>query len=201
MNFIQINDKKIELTDEQVSSIKESFCSGDIRLSDISEGETFKIGNYEFIVLQNHGDFSTVILKDLLKTSKFGDNNNYNGSEVDKICNEFADSIAYIIGKDKIIEHDLDLTSDDGLTDYGTVNRRVSLITTDIYRKFVHIFDKFKLDKWWWLATAHSTKKHENDTWIKCVAPSGYFNYDDYYDFYCGVRPFCVLKSDIFVSR
>jgi hypothetical protein len=37
----------------------------------------------------------------------------------------------------------------------------------------VEILDKFKPDRWWWLATAHSTERHGNSSWAKCVSPSG----------------------------
>jgi hypothetical protein len=63
----------------------------------------------------------------------------------------------------------------------------------------VEVLDKFPVDLWWWLATAYSTKKHDDDRWVKCVAPSGRVGIGNYhYD--CGVRPFCILKSDIFES-
>ena len=52
----------------------------------------------------------------------------------------------------------------------------------------------------WWLATAHSTSKHDGDLWVKCVSPRGSVG-----DGHCGrdisgVRPFCIFKSSIFVS-
>jgi hypothetical protein len=95
----------------------------------------------------------------------------------------------------------VDLTSDDGLKDYGKIRRRASLLTADLYRRYVEILDKHKIDKWWWLATPHSTARHENASWVKCVAPSGYFGSDNYCGGGCGVRPFCILKSNIFVSK
>lgn len=80
------------------------------------------------------------------------------------------------------------------------MERRASLITADMYRKYVGILDKFKLDSWWWLATPWSTKRHDNDAWVKCVAPSGCIFRSDCYFNVRGVRPFCILKSNIFVS-
>ena len=151
-------------------------------------------------MLEQHGTETSLILKALYgEESAFGENNNYDGSLVDKKCQEFAQELAERVGWDKIILHQVDLTSDDGLKDYGTVERRASLITTDMYRKYVDILDKVKLDCWWWLATPWSTKRHTNDSWVKCVAPSGGI-YIDYVNGDCGVRPFCILKSSIFVS-
>ena len=95
----------------------------------------------------------------------------------------------------------MDLTSEDGLKDYGCIQRRASLLTADMYRHFVGILDLHKLNEWWWLATAHSTKRHENDRWAKCVSPSGGINNVIYGNVGNGVRPFCILKSTIFVSK
>ena len=201
-NYISINNQKIELTEEQVKQIAEAYGKKNIRLCDIPAGEVAKIGGYEFIVLEQFGSETALILKDFYgEETPFGENNNYDGSFVDDRCRDFAAEIANIVGEDNIVLHTVDLTSDDGLKDYGTVERRASLLTAEMYRKYVEILDKYNPQKWWWLATAHSTKKHSNDSWVKCVSPSGYILNDryDYGDF--GVRPFCILKSNIFVSQ
>ena len=200
-NYIKINNQKIELTDEQVKSIQQSFGINQ-KLADVAVGETFKVGKYEFIVLEHSKETTAVILKKLLFEEKqFGKNNNYDGSFVDSLCNEFADKLAGIIGNAAIVEHTVDLTADDGLKDYGKIKRRVSLITAEQYRRYVEIFDKHKIDAWWWLTTAYSTPTHNAPNWVKCVSPSGYFSNYFYCYFNCGVRPFCILKSNIFVSK
>ena len=138
-NYISINNQRINLTDEQVEKIKDSFkisvCG--MKLADVSAGETAKIGDHEMIVLEHTGDTTLLLLKGLLKEDQeFGTNNNYNGSYVDEICQEFAKEIAAIVGESNIILHDVDLTSDDGLKDYGTIQRYASLLTTDQARRY-----------------------------------------------------------------
>ena len=200
-NYIVINGEKTYLSEAQVESIKGRISIPNLKLADIPAGETFKLGNHEFIVLEQSGDTTAILRKDLLPGQRFGSDNNFKGSDVGKTCNKFARELSAIIGEDNIVEHTVDLTSDDGLKDYGTIKCRCSLLTSDLYRRYVDILDKFNPDEWWWLATAHSTKRHENDSWVKCVSPSGfiYFDYFDYRD--RGVRPFCILKSTIFVSK
>ena len=181
-NYISLNGKKIELTPEQVAEMSKSLGISQKNLSAISTGNTFKVGDYEFIVLEHAKDTTAVILKDLLKTSeKFGVNNNFDGSNVDNICKTFAKEIECIIGKENLIEHTVDLTSDDGLKDYGKVKRKVSLLTTELYRRYVEILDKYKISKWWWLVTAFSTKKHNDTSCVKCVSPSGFIG-SNFYD-------------------
>lgn len=181
---------------------EESRTDPQVKLSDVAAGDVVKVGGQKFIVLEHRDDGTALIRKELLRESEeFGkEDNNYTHSIVEKICNDFADELAGIVGTENVVEHDVDLTSDDGLKDYGVIRRRASLLTADMYRKFVEILDKYRLDAWWWLATPHSTARHENAYWIKCVSPAGLIGNGNYY-FSFGVRPFCILKSNIFVSK
>ena len=199
MNYIMVNDVKIELTDEQIKKIVESYGTG-VKLSDVQVGEVIKIGGYEFIVLEHSKETTAVILKGFLHDSEtFGSNNKYTGSNVDELCDEFGKEIEKLVGEDNLMLHTVDLTSNDGLKDYGKVERKMSLLTAELYRRYVEILDKYKLDKWWWLSTPWSTPTHGYEASVLCVSPSGNFNFS----YYCnlGVRPFCILKSNIFVSK
>lgn len=170
-------------------------------LAEIGIGETCRIGEREYILCEHTAEGSVLLMRDCLyDREKFGENNNYNGSNVDKLCEEFADQLEKVIGAENIVPHVVDLTADDGLKDYGTIERRVSLFTTNQYRKYCDILEKYRLDKWTWTATAYSTPRHGDDVWVKCVSPRGIINY--YYGYYygSGVRPFLILKSSIFVS-
>ena len=200
-NYIYIKGQKIELTEEQVERICAAQGQEKIKLADIPEGDTFKVGDHEFVVLEQSGDTTAIIRKELLpEDMEFGRNNNFAGSYVEAKCNEFADEIAGIVGAENLVEHTVDLTSDDGLKDYGSIKCRCALLTTNRYRRYVEILDKCKPDRWWWLATAYSTERHCNSDWVKCVAPSGGIFNNNYFN--CrGVRPFCILKSNIFVSK
>ena len=201
-NFICINGQNIELTEKQVKEIQQSFGISNLALGNIPVGETFKIGEYEFIVLEHSKETTAVIMKNLLENSvTFGKTCDFKTSNVKGILSKFADKISGIIGANNLITHTVDLTSNDGLKDYGKTKEKISLLTADLYRRYVEILDKHKLSKWWWLATPYSTPKHGYDNLTLCVAPSGYvdrtINY--YYDY--GVRPFCILNSNIFVSK
>ena len=201
-HFIQVFGRQIELTEEQAKALQEQYAPPSVKLAEVPARETFLIGPHEFVVLEQFGDSAAVILKKLLHESmEFGKNNNFDGSAVDKACGKFADEIAGIIGAENIEEHAVDLTSDDGLKDYGTIRRKMSLLTADLYRKYVDVLDEHKLSSWQWLATPHSTKRHDNESWVKCVSPSGNLYGDSCNGGSIGVRPFCILKSHIFVSK
>ena len=199
-NYISINGQKTELTEEQVQQIKSSFGMS-VKRADVAVGDTIKIGNYELIILEQSGGTTAVICKDFIETCVFGDSNNYDGSKVDKICNQFAADLTKIVGEYNVILHTVDLTADDGLKDYGYVKRHASLLTAERYRRYVYTLDKFKPDAWWWLATPYSTPTHDHTSWVKCVSPSGDINIGRCIYFGIGVRPFCILNSNIFVSK
>lgn len=197
-NYVVINGVTYDLVER--TAARESD-TGKVKLSDIAEGEVFKLGDYEMIVLEQSGDTTAVILKDLLATNEtFGKTNDYNGSDADLLCVKFGEDLGDLIGKEKVIEHTVDLTANDGLRCYGKIRRKASLLTAEQYRRYVYLLDKHKVDKWWWMATTWSTPAHGVELIVLCVSPSGRIDSIGCNGRY-GVRPFCILDSSIFVSK
>lgn len=197
-NYICINGKKTELTKEQLKQL--GIITEPCYLSE--DGKIANIGDYEFIVINTDEKLGTteLLLKDQLgEKMAFGSNNDFRTSDIKKILDKFADEISDIIGEENLVEHSVDLTADDGLKCYGTTKAKMSLFTAQMVRENVEILDEFKLDAWWWTCTPYSTPKHENASWVKCVSPLGDVC-DYYYNFDGAVRPFCIVKSFIFVS-
>ena len=205
MNAVVLNGKITELTEEQVKSIVEGLAGtvkkGDRKLSDIKAGETFKIGKREFIVLEQSGDTTAVLAKDLIDdAAKFGDTADFEKSNVRNILAKFGAEIATEIGVDAIVEHTVDQTTLDGMKRYGSTKALMSLMTIDHVRRYADVLDKHKVDKYYWLATPWSTPDRGWERAMCVVAPSGDVYFDLSYYISNGVRPFCILKSDIFVS-
>ena len=175
--------------------------SKNVILSEIKEGKTFKIGDMEFIKFFDENGETVAVLKDLIFFSRFGDDNDLRSSDVLKRLNaEFLPKLTEIIGEENICTAETDLTTLDGLKPYETMKSKVSLPTLDFYRANVAIFDEYKVNNWWWLATPESAQPHSAPDWILCVAPSGCVNFvsgcnDDF-----GVRPFLRFVSSISVS-
>lgn len=201
-NYLMINGKQIPLTQEQVQQIMgtQDKKKTAVELSTLAPGDTFKIGACEFLVLEQEGETTAAIKKDFLVADmEFGENNNYAESPIRSTCEEFAVGIEKAVGEGNLLEHAVDLTSNDGLMDYGEVKARASLLTADRYRKYVQILDTRKMDDYWWMATPWSTPSHGIQYAVLCVSPSGYGS--GYCNNSFGVRPFCIFKSDILVSR
>ena len=161
----------------------------------------FTVSGIEFIKFPEKDGIVPVVAKDSLCDMRFGKTNDFAKSDGLKyLTDKVLPKIEKKIGAENVLEFETDLTSLDGLDTYGKIKSKISLPTVDFYRKNVRIFDKYKLDKWWWLSTPDTTKEHLNDYCVSCVSPSGYFG-NDYCNFNrIGVRPFCILKSKIFES-
>lgn len=100
-----------------------------------------------------------------------------------------------------IIEQVVSLTSVDMQGEFKPCYCKVRPITFDEARKYNNLLVNKDLDDWWWTCTPWSTADRGWKRTITVVSPSGYF--DNFYSCYlnCGVRPFCILKSNIFVSK
>ena len=198
-NYLCINGKKTELTKEQMKLLG---IVDEPMVSLSEDGKTVKIGDYEFIVLKNDKTLGTVelLLKNSLETMSFGSNNDYRTSRVRKVVEDFGKTIESIVGAENIIEHTVDLVAMSGLKDFGCIKAKMSLLTFDKARENIELLDECKLDEYWWLATAFSTKKHDIDSLVMCVSPRGYLISNNSNCSNSGVRPFCILKSSIFQS-
>lgn len=175
--------------------------SKNVILSEIKKGKTFKIGDVEFIKFFDENGETVAVTKDLIFFSCFGDNNDLRNSEILKRLNdEFLTKLAEAIGEENICTIKTDLTTFDGLKPYETMESKVSLPTLDFYRTNVAIFDEYKIDNWWWLATPESAQPHSAPDWFLCVAPSGFVISNFFCNGGCGVRPFLRFVSSISVS-
>lgn len=169
-------------------------------LAEIANGELFEVAGIEFIKFADENGQTIAVAKDTLFNSSLGDNNNFATSDVKrKLEEKILPKLEKAIGAENIVEHEVDLLSLDGDDKWGKVMCRISIPTFDFYRANVKIFDKYNPDQWWWLATPDTTSAHYNDDWVKCVSPRGGINFNGYYD-NCGVRPFLIFLSSIFVS-
>lgn len=162
----------------------------------LKPGDTFKdIDGAEWILWYWTKDGNAAILKkENLRTMRFGENNNYNGSSVDKhLSNTYLKELERKFGAENIVEHEVDLLSLDGEDDYGTIRRKVSIPTFDIYRKHKKTVKKF-LGKSFLLATPDSTPSGVGSRCVLCAFTNGCVGYRWYHN-ECGVRPYLILKK------
>lgn len=168
------------------------------RLSEIAIADTFKLAGIEWIKFHEENGRVIIVAKDIVFNAKFDDdtNNLAESSLLRKLEKEVLAKIEAEIGANNVLEFETDLWALDGTDEYGKMKSKISLPTFDFYRQNRRIFSKYHINKWWWLATPDST----DNSYVRCVDCVGTLYY-----LYCsnsnGVRPFCILKSNIFVSR
>ena len=166
-----------------------------MELSEIKKGDTFKIGDIEFIKFGTRNGNVTAVTKDVVFYTYFGKSNNFAESFVlNRLQKEFLPKVEALVGKENLVEFDTNLFTLDGLKDYKSIRSKVSLPTFDFYRINREIFENYKLDSWWWLATANG------GCWETCVSPNGNVLYGNL----CinlGVRPILHFVSSISVSQ
>ena len=188
----------IDLNPEQLAALT---CSNKVELSTLKQGDEFKLRDEVFIVLEQTDNGTRVISKEFAyEEVKFGNNSNWNTSPIRRtLNNEYFKKIAAIIGENNIISMDRDLTSLDGLDDYGTCTDKVSLLTAAEYAKYHKILGlKSNYPDWWWLITPTSTPSNNYSRSVYFVSSSGVLNWYGC-GYACGVRPFLNLESSISV--
>lgn len=200
----------LEMARNLVAKLEAEEKGKKVQLKDLKPGETFMIGEHEFIVLEQiYGiggrdfDATSAISKDfMLENVAFdSDTRNYLISDLrDKIEEKILPIIEKEVGAENIVENICYLRSVCGEDEFGMSMSKVRPMTFDEVRKYHKFIPNEDLDDWWWTCTPWGSDKNGNARTIAAVSPSGDFNFD-----YCincsGVRPFCILKSDIFVSK
>lgn len=172
------------------------------KLGNLKPGEHFKIADWVFIVLQHDERGTLVISKDLLaENERFGNTRNYKESNIKKVIEEkILPVVENAVGRDNIIVHSIKLTSVDMQNEFGEVQCRMRPLSFDEAREFNNLLVNNDLPDWYWTLTPWSTEERGWEYSVAVVSPSGYFGNGRY--FYCGgVRPVCILNSDIFVSK
>lgn len=195
--------KELDAARELVKILEEKERSNKVQLGTLPVGAIFKIGDWDFIVLKHENGTTKAISSNLiLKNVNFDDSSrNYEESNLKKrIEKEIEPIIVKEIGKDNIIEHKADLISVDMQKEFDDVSCRVRPLTFDESREFNDLIANPDLTDWWWTLTPWSTSERGYKYSIAVVSPRGYIC-NDSCNYIRGVRPFCILKSNIFVSK
>lgn len=197
-------NKALEMARELVKQLEETEKENKVQLSELEPGEVFKIGEHDFIVLEPGFTQTKVISKDFMAKNVVFDEEtrDYNKSNLKKVIEEeIQPIIEEAVGEENIVEHIVKLTSVDMQREFDDCKCKVRPITFDEAREYNNLIVNEDLDDWWWTCTPWSTEARGRQYSMAVVSPSG-----DVIDYGCyrgnnGVRPVCILKSNIFVSK
>lgn len=200
-----MSSKTLEMARKLVKRLEEEEKKSNVQLCKLHPGDTFKIGDHDFIVLFQDDFTKTtrVISKEFMAENiEFDeDTRDYSKSNLRKVIEEDIQPIIEAeVGAENIVEDSVDLTSVDMQHEFESCTCKVRPITFDEARKYNDLLVNNELNDWWWTCTPWSTAERGWKYSIAVVASSGNFSYG-----FCndgrGVRPFCILKSNIFVSK
>lgn len=173
-----------------------------VRLGDLAPGDKFDTALGKFVVLdQNYecGQTKVVQLDFFKKSIKFGDTCDYQSSELRTLFDGEIEETYTIIFGNYLLEHNVNIKTVDN-QDVGSICCKVRPLTFDEAREYNGLIVNQSLADWWWTCSPWSS---EDRGWKYSIAVAssggvfGDFNYGDGN----GVRPFCILKSDLFVSK
>ena len=200
-----MSSKTLEMARKLVKRLEEEEKKSNVQLCKLHPGDTFKIGDHDFIVLFQDDFTKTtrVISKEFMAENiEFDeDTRDYSKSNLRKVIEEDIQPIIEAeVGAENIVEDFVDLTSVDMQHEFESCTCKVRPITFDEARKYNDLLVNNELNDWWWTCTPWSTAERGWKYSIAVVASSGNFC-----NWGCGngsgVRPFCILKSNIFVSK
>ena len=193
-------NKILEKAKELVAMLEEKEIKDKVELSTVAPGGVIDLGEDEFVVLDHDEGGTLVISKDFMEEDvKFGDNTDFNGSNVQRVLYEdILPKIEAAVGKDSILSQTVKLTTVDNQDVYKDATGRIRLLTFDEARKYNPLIVNEELDDYWWLMTPWTSNDRLNYP-VAVVSPSGRIG-RRYCNRQSGVRPVLYLKSNIFVS-
>lgn len=195
--------KALEVARELVRQLEEAERKNKVELSTLAPGDVFEIGKNDFIVLEQIGAETKIISKDFMAEDIVydEDSRDYNESNLKKVIeNEIQPIIESEVGENNLVEHTVELTSVDMQHEFDDCKCKVRPITFDETRKYNNLLPNKELDDWWWTCTPWSTAERGCKYSIAVVSSAGRV-ISNCCNNYIGVRPVCILKSNIFVSK
>ena len=170
------------------------------KLAELKLGAHFMYGGVEWVKFEDIGAGTLCLAAEPVFRRVFDEENcndwrksslrrELNGVFLDALVAEGANRAAFL-------DWESDLTSDDGMTDYGTAVDKIALRSDALCRKYRDITPP--VDEWCWNLTPW-TCDHEYSCHVRSVYSSGALISSNAYNG-SGVRPLCYLKSEISVS-
>ena len=173
-----------------------------IALKHADRGTAFDYAGQTWIKLEETDGRALCLSKDIIEKRAFdeGNRNSFAVSSSKEYLNgPYLDNLLEDVnGPNAFLTTELDLTTDDGLKDYGTCTVTIFLLTVDQYRRNRDVIPN--ADDWWWLSTAFSTESNGYESLARCVNSDGALDWGGACSGGLGLRPACYLDSDLLIS-
>lgn len=164
------------------------------RIKKPSAGEHFFYNGIEFVALgEEQGGILAVVAERLEERMAF-DKNNKNDWRSSTLREYLNGEYINNFDTDDLLPFISDLTSDDGMTDYGTSEDFVALLSDNLYRKYRKFMPQY--DTWVWTITPWSCTPGYAG-YERIVNTSGALNNSTAFGG-SGVAPACIFNPSIF---
>lgn len=210
MNQFNIPNAKFTISGNQIiidcgDIDPKTLLNNQTEVGTLNPGDTFFKNGEEFIVLDKMPGAQIFVIKaDFLPDNyEFGENNDWRESPIRSEMNsgKIYQHMCELFGEKNICNMQRDLTSLDGLDDYGTCVDKVSMLTAAEYAKYHKILGVMSEYNCSWLTiTPFSTPSNDYTGGVCCVDSRGVLGWDGC-DWGRGVRPVLNLSSSTLVSR
>lgn len=164
--------------------------------------QEFTMGGIAWTVIQTGANWVKCITSECVEERAFDakNRNDFAASDIRAYLNgEFLRRLIKAGAPEEMFEYfHINLTAEDGLKNYGFDRVRIGLITCEEYRLFREHIPALPND-WWWTATPDSPINPFTH-YVCYVNSGGALNYYYACNGNIGVRPLCVLKSEILKS-
>lgn len=156
-------------------------------------GDRFTYNGIEFVALgEEQGGILAIVAKRLDEKMPFDkeDRNNWKGSTLQEHLNgEYLQNF----NKGDLLPFVSDLTADDGMTDYGTSEDYIAILSDNLYRKYRAVIPRY--DTWVWSITPYSCLKCYA-SYERIVDTDGSLSHS-YALIALGVAPACIFNPKI----
>lgn len=166
------------------------------KFKDLKPGEEFTRGNVTYVALGMEQGGVLAVRKEPLRNMPF-DKDNKNDWRTSSLRKYLNGEYLGNIDTSDMIEYESDLTSDDGMTDYGKSKDLIFLLSADLYRKYRYKLPEWKT--WVWLITPDSCLD-DYSAYERFVYTDGPLN-GSYASSGNGVAPACLYNPESPVIR
>lgn len=162
-----------------------------MQIKNLKSGERFSFSGYDWILLGDEQGGKLAVTEKIVGKYPFDEDgcNDWRKSSLRKLLNS---KFLEMLKKEDLLPFTSDLTADDGLTDYGSSEDLVFILSDALYRKYRYKMPKY--DTWTWTITPYSTLP-SGGRLERLVYTSGAVDYDYANDAY-GAAVACLLNPE-----
>lgn len=172
-----------------------------MKLSELDIGGKVRIGNYEFVKVEESkvNNYVTLLSTSIVKKLPFGDERDYAKSPIRDFCeNDFYNELCRYIPAENFVEFDHSLIAANGSGCDRYIKTKVAI--PNVIQSFNWYKEMPEYDEWIWTSSisTYNELNYRND--ILCVGTDGVWYRAAYYQFN-GLAPYMRIKGTFEVNN